>query len=152
MLLAAIGQKETKLNSIIRKNGPTGVMQVNPSTARAMGVTDPHGNEGNITAAAKYLSYLRKMYSRQGITEDNQLFFMIAAYNAGEGRLQQIRSRAKAQGLDPNIWIGNVEKTAMSHISKGMVDYVSAVNRYYLAYQSTEKTTEKRALNTANKK
>lgn len=152
MLLAAIGQKETKLNPVIRKNGPTGVMQVNPSTARAMGVSDPHGNEGNITAAAKYLAYLRKMYSQQGISEDNQLYFMIAAYNAGEGRLQQIRGRTKAQGLDPNIWVGNVEKTAMNHVSKGMVDYVSAVNRYYLAYQSAEKTTAKRASGAASKK
>ena len=145
MLLAAIGQKETKLNPVVRKNGPTGVMQVNPSTARAMGVSDPHGDEGNITAAAKYLAYLRKMYSQQGISEDNQLYFMIAAYNAGEGRLQQIRARTKAQGLDPNVWVGNVEKVALNHVSKGMVDYVSAVNRYYLAYQSAEKTTAKRA-------
>ncbi|WP_027467791.1 transglycosylase SLT domain-containing protein [Deefgea rivuli] len=152
MLLAAIGQKESKFNPVTRKNGPTGVMQVNPSTARAMGVSDPHGNEGNITAAAKYLAYLRKMYSQQGISEDNQLYFMIAAYNAGEGRLQQIRRSTKAQGLDPNVWIGNVEKTAMSHVSKGMVDYVSAVNRYYLAYQSAEKTTTKRASSAAGKK
>ena len=143
MLLAAIGQKETKFNPVIRNNGPTGVMQVNPSTARAMGVKDPHGNEGNITAAAKYLAYLRKMFSQQGITEENQLYFMIAAYNAGEGRLQQIRTRTKAQGLNPNVWIGNVEKTAMNQVSKGMVDYVAAVNRYYLAYQATEKAKRK---------
>ncbi|WP_297575576.1 transglycosylase SLT domain-containing protein [uncultured Deefgea sp.] len=151
MLLAAIGQKETKLNPVVRKNGPTGVMQVNPSTARAMGVSDPHGNEGNITAAAKYLAYLRKMFSRQGITEDNQLYFMIAAYNAGEGRLAQIRNRTKAQGLDPNVWLGNVEKTAMNQVSKGMVDYVSAVNRYYLAYQSAEKTVAKKASHAVGK-
>lgn len=145
MLLAAIGQKESKLNPVTRKNGPTGVMQVNPSTARAMGVSDPHGNEGNITAAAKYLAHLRKMYSQQGISEENQLYFMIAAYNAGEGRLQQIRSRTKAQGLDPNVWVGNVEKVALNQVSKGMVDYVSTVNRFYLAYQSAEKTNAKRA-------
>ena len=152
MLLAAIGQKESKLNPVVRKNGPTGVMQVNPSTARAMGVSDPHGNEGNITAAAKYLAHLRKMYSQQGITEDNQLYFMIAAYNAGEGRLQQIRGRTKAQGLDPNVWVGNVEKVALNHVSKGMVDYVSTVNRFYLAYQSAEKTTAKRASSAGAKK
>ncbi|MCB5196674.1 transglycosylase SLT domain-containing protein [Deefgea salmonis] len=151
MLLAAIGQKETKLNPVVRKNGPTGVMQVNPSTARAMGVSDPHGNEGNITAAAKYLAYLRKVFSQQGISEDNQLYFMIAAYNAGEGRLAQIRSRTKAQGLDPNVWLGNVEKTAMNQVSKGMVDYVSTVNRYYLAYQSAEKTVAKKASHAVGK-
>ncbi|WP_410497912.1 transglycosylase SLT domain-containing protein [Chitinibacter sp. S2-10] len=143
LLLAAIGQKESKLTPMIRKNGPTGVMQVNPSTARAMGIRDPHGNEGNISAAALYLNYLRKMYSREGISEDNQLYFMIAAYNAGEGRLQQLRRKAKAQGLNPNIWPGHVEQIALQSVGRNMVDYVSTVNRLYLAYQATEKARNK---------
>ncbi|WP_348945427.1 transglycosylase SLT domain-containing protein [Chitinibacter sp. FCG-7] len=139
LLLAAIGQKESKLSPVIRQNGPTGVMQVNPSTARAMGVRDPHSNEGNISAAAIYLNYLRKMYSREGISEENQLYFMIAAYNAGEGRLAQLRRIAKSKGLNPNIWVGHVEQVALTSVSRGMVDYVSTVNRYYLAYQAAEK-------------
>ncbi|WP_047396589.1 transglycosylase SLT domain-containing protein [Chitinibacter sp. ZOR0017] len=143
LLLAAIGQKESKLNPVIRQKGPTGIMQINPSTARAMGVRDPHSHEGNVSAAAVYLDYLRKMYSKQGINEENQLYFMIAAYNAGEGRLEQLRRQAKAKGLDPNVWVGNVEKIALSTVSKGMVDYVSTVNRYYLAYQAAERARQK---------
>ncbi|QLG87356.1 transglycosylase SLT domain-containing protein [Chitinibacter bivalviorum] len=150
LLLAAIGQKESKLSAVIRKKGPTGVMQINPSTARAMGVSDPHGNEGNISAAAIYLGYLRKMFSKQGVTEENQLYFMIAAYNAGEGRLQQLRNQTQKKGLDPNVWVGNVEQMALHSVSKGMVDYVSTVNRLYLAYQAAEKVTGKQKKATDN--
>ncbi|QLI80319.1 transglycosylase SLT domain-containing protein [Chitinibacter fontanus] len=143
LLLAAIGQKESKLMPVIRANGPTGVMQIHPSTARAMGVKDPHSAEGNVSAAAVYLNYLRKMYDREGVSEENQLYFMIAAYNAGEGRLAQLRRTAKAKGLNPNVWVGNVEQIALSSVSKGMVDYVSTVNRYYLAYQAAERAQGK---------
>jgi membrane-bound lytic murein transglycosylase MltF len=143
LLLAAIGQKETGLNSIVRKNGPTGVMQINPSTARNMGVKNPHDAEGNVTAAARYLGYLRGFFNNPGINEEDQLYFMIAAYNAGEGRVQQLRNQAAAQGLDRNRWLGNVEKVALKSVSKGMVDYVSTVSRYYIAYQAAEKARKK---------
>ncbi|WP_373975810.1 transglycosylase SLT domain-containing protein [Chitinibacter sp. SCUT-21] len=143
LLLAAIGQKESKLTPVIRANGPTGVMQIHPATARAMGIRDPHSPEGNANAAAIYLSYLRKMYDKEGVTPENQLYFMIAAYNAGEGRLAQLRRQAKAKGLNPNVWVGNVEQIALTSVSRGMVDYVSTVNRYYLAYQAAERAQGK---------
>ncbi|MFC7421586.1 transglycosylase SLT domain-containing protein [Iodobacter arcticus] len=143
LLLAAIGQKETGLKSVVRKNGPTGVMQINPNTARNMGVKNPHDAEGNVTAAARYLGYLRNFFNNPSINDEDQLYFMIAAYNAGEGRVQQLRNQAAAQGLDRNRWLGNVEKVALKSVSKGMVDYVSSVSRYYIAYQAAEKTRKK---------
>ncbi len=140
LLLAAIGQRESKLNPVVRQNGPTGIMQVNPSTARKMGVKDPHGNEGNITAAAKYLAYLRGMFARPDISPDDQLFFMLAAYNAGEGRVAQIRRQAAKEGLDPNRWGGNVEIVARRMVGQRLLDYVSSVNRFYLAYQAADRS------------
>ncbi len=140
LLLAAIGQRETKLTPMVRKNGgPTGVMQVNPQTARKMGVTDPHGNEGNITAAGRYLAYLRRLFDNAGVSDDDQLYFMIAAYNAGEGRIQQLRRQAAKQGLDPNRWQGNVETVARKSVGPRLLDYVNTVSRYYLAYQKAGK-------------
>ncbi|MBY0445690.1 MAG: hypothetical protein K2Q15_10830 [Burkholderiales bacterium] len=68
---------------------------------------------------------------------------MIAAENAGEGRVQLLRHQAAAQGLDRNRWLGNVEKVALKSVSKGMVDYVSTVSRYYIAYQAAEKARKK---------
>lgn len=139
MLLAAIGQRESTLKPVIRQNGPTGLMQINPSTARKMGVTNPHDNQQNVTAAARYLAYLRDIFSTPGIEPDDQLNFMIAAYNAGEGRIQQLRKKAQAQGLDPNRWEGNVEKVAKQTVGNRLLDYVSTVNRYYLAYQGASR-------------
>lgn len=139
LLLAAIGQRETGLSAVKRERGPTGVMQVNPSTARMMGIKNPHDTGQNVTAAARYLSYLRDMFTSPDITPEDQLYFMLAAYNAGEGRLQGLRNKAAAQGLNPNRWLGNVETVAQRSVGQPIVNYVTAVSRYYLAYQSAEK-------------
>ncbi|WP_432720353.1 transglycosylase SLT domain-containing protein [Jeongeupia wiesaeckerbachi] len=145
LLLAAIGQRETKLQPMTRKGGgPTGLMQVNPTTARKMGVSNPHDTEQNVTAAARYLSHLRTLFSGGGIAPTDQLYFMIASYNAGEGRVQQLRKKAKAQGLDPNVWRGNVEEVARQTVGQHLLDYVSTVNRYYLAYQAADRSNDKR--------
>lgn len=135
LLLAAIGQKETGLNAVVRQNGPTGVMQVNPVTARSMGVKNPHDTTQNVTAAARYLSYLREQFNSPDISAEDQLYFMLAAYNAGEGRLKGLRAKAAAQGLNPNRWTGHVEKVARETVGRRLADYVLAVSRYYFAYQ-----------------
>lgn len=141
LLLAAIGQRESGLTEVVRKRGPTGVMQVDPVTARSMGVKNPHDTTQNVTAAARYLSHLREQFTSPEITAEDQLYFMLAAYNAGEGRLKGLRAKAAAQGLNPNRWTGNVEKVARDSMGKRMADYVMSVSRYYFAYQTAGQKT-----------
>jgi len=138
LLLAAIGQQETTLRHVVSKDGPTGVMQVNPATARWMGVDDPHDTEQNIIAAARYLRYLRERYRHPTIAAEDQFAFMLAAYNAGEGRLQQIRRQAAEEGLDPNRWAGQVERVARRMVSSRLTYYVSAVGRYYRDFRKAD--------------
>lgn len=135
LLLAAIGQQETTLRHVISRDGPTGVMQVNPATAKRMGIKDPHDTEQNIMAAARYLHYLRDRYRHPLIAQEDQLAFMLAAYNAGEGRLQQIRRQAEQEGFDPNRWSGQVERVARRMVGSRLTYYVGAVGRYYQAFR-----------------
>lgn len=139
LLLAAIGQRETGLEHIVRAKGATGVMQVDSKTAQRLGIVNPNDKAANIEAAARYLRYLKKRYTHENIAQEEQLFFMLAAYNAGEGRLQSIRKKAAAQGLDPNRWHGHVEDVARQMVGDHLLAYVSAVMRYYLALQLTER-------------
>jgi hypothetical protein len=62
--------------------GATGLMQLMPDTARRFGVDDTWDPEANVTAGAKYLKELLGMF-------DNNLALALAAYNAGEGAVQQ---------------------------------------------------------------
>jgi membrane-bound lytic murein transglycosylase MltF len=71
------------------------------------------------------------------------------------GRIRQLRKEAAKQGLDPNLWFGNVEQVASERIGRETVTYVSNIYKYYIAYrliaeqearrEAAEKTMKKRA-------
>jgi membrane-bound lytic murein transglycosylase MltF len=64
----------------------------------------------------------------------NKELFTFASYNAGPGRIRQLRREAAARGLNPNVWFGNVEQIASEKIGKETVTYVSNIFKYYIAY------------------
>jgi membrane-bound lytic murein transglycosylase MltF len=61
--------------------------------------------------------------------------FTFASYNAGPGRIRQLRKIAQERGLDPNVWFNNVELIAAEKIGRETVTYVYNIYKYYLAYQ-----------------
>jgi membrane-bound lytic murein transglycosylase MltF len=65
----------------------------------------------------------------------NKGLFAFASYNAGPGRVRQLRREAAKRGLDPNVWFGNVEQIASERIGRETVTYVSNIYKYYVAYK-----------------
>ena len=45
-----------------------------------------------------------------------------------------VTAEARRRGLNPNQWFFQVERVAMEQLGMGVVSYVNAVNKYYLAY------------------
>lgn len=134
--LAALAFKESTLNPSARgAAGATGLMQVTPATARSMGVTDIGKLDNNVLASAKYLANIRRKYfASPRLNERERMAFVLAAYNLGPQRVQTLRAEARRQGLNPDQWFFQVERVAMSTMGMGVVSYVNAVNKYYLAY------------------
>ena len=65
----------------------------------------------------------------------NKALFTFASYNAGPGRIRQLRREAEKRGLNPNVWFGNVEQIASERIGRETVTYVSNIYKYYVAYR-----------------
>jgi membrane-bound lytic murein transglycosylase MltF len=61
--------------------------------------------------------------------------YEFASYDAGPGRVRQLRKEAAKRGLDPNVWFGNVEQIASERIGRETVSYVSNIYKYYIAYR-----------------
>ncbi|WP_417781623.1 transglycosylase SLT domain-containing protein [Stutzerimonas xanthomarina] len=134
--LAALAFKESTLNPSARgASGATGLMQVTPATARSMGVQNIGQLDNNVLASAKYLASIRKtFFSSPRLNERERMAFVLAAYNLGPQRVQALRAEARRRGLNPDQWFFQVERVAMSTMGMGVVSYVNAVNKYYLAY------------------
>jgi len=85
-------------------------MQLMPRTARGLGVKgDLRDPEVGIRAGAMYLRKLAdRHYPDLPFTE--RLRFALGAYNAGPGHVRDGRQIARRQGLDPDVWFGQVDQ------------------------------------------
>lgn len=136
LALAALAFKESTLNPKARGGGgATGLMQITPIAARAVGVGNIAVLDNNVLASAKYLAMIRKSYfNSPKLNERERMAFVLAGYNMGPARVQSMRAEAKRRGLNPNQWFFQVERIAMEQVGMGVVSYVNSVNKYYLAY------------------
>ena len=147
MLMAAQGYQESRLdNNAASRVGAIGVMQLMPETGKEQNVGDVHLLDPNIHAGVKYMRFVRDRYFEDQAMDDlNKALFTFAAYNAGPGRIRQLRREAEVRGLNPNIWFGNVEQIASERIGRETVTYVGNIYKYYLAYRLMTDEVERRA-------
>jgi len=136
MLMAAQGYQESRLNHNARSHvGAIGVMQVMPATGSELKVGDIKKLEPNIHAGVKLMrTYVDRYFANEPMDEVNKVLFGFAAYNAGPGRVRQLRREALARGLDQNVWFNNVERIADERIGRETVTYVSNIYKYYVTY------------------
>jgi membrane-bound lytic murein transglycosylase MltF len=113
-LLAAVVYQESKFSISSRSHrGASGLMQVMPQTGAFYNVDnlmDPHQN---LLAGTSHLKRLQKLYSSSQMSDLERIHFTLAAYNAGEGRIRDCRSLARAKRLDENVWANIVSVIPM---------------------------------------
>jgi membrane-bound lytic murein transglycosylase MltF len=78
------------------------------------------------------------------MTKLDKALFAFASYNAGPGRIAQLRKEAAKRGLDPNVWFHNVEYIVEEKIGHETVTYVANIYKYYIAYHLIEEGLEER--------
>jgi membrane-bound lytic murein transglycosylase F len=90
--------------------GAMGLMQLMPSTAKDVGVSQSEvfNPSSNVQGASKVINKLNKRYASIA-NKDERLNFILAAYNAGSGHLDDARTLAKKYGKNPDVWLGNVD-------------------------------------------
>ena len=127
--------------------GAIGVMQLLPTTA-----ADPNVNiaeieklENNIHAGTKYLRFIiNQYYKDEPMDNVNKMLFAFASYNAGPAKVNRLRKKTTAMGLNPNVWFHNVEIAAAKEIGRETVQYVSNIYKYYFAYRLVSKQRERK--------
>jgi membrane-bound lytic murein transglycosylase MltF len=136
LLMAAQGYQESQLNQMVRSPvGAIGVMQIMPATAKDLKVGDVRKVEPNIHGGIKYMRWMMDhYYGNEPMTKLDKALFAFASYNAGAGRIGQLRQEAAKRGLNPNVWFHNVEYVAAEKIGAETVTYVSNIYKYYIAY------------------
>jgi len=84
-LVKAIIMVESSYNPrAVSKKGAKGLMQLMPTTAKALGVEDSFNPEHNINAGVRYFRHLMNQF-------DGDTRLALAAYNAGSRKVRQYR-------------------------------------------------------------
>ena len=98
LMLAAQGYQESQLNQGAKSHvGAIGIMQVMPATGTELKVGDITIAENNVHAGTKYMDQLMTKYFPDAKFSDvDRPLFAFASYNAGPGRISQMR---KVSGL-----------------------------------------------------
>jgi len=107
--VASIICQETKfISGLTGKGGSYGLMQLMPATMDYYGVSFTDGDEANISAGIQHLSRINRSFDDIE-DEDERLYFIAAAYNAGRGHLFDAQRLCAKYGEDFKKW---------SHVSK----------------------------------
>ena len=146
LLMAAQGYQESQLNQDAKSQvGAIGIMQVMPATGKELNVGDITQIEANIHAGVKYMRATEDAFFKNEPMDDlNKALFTFASYNAGPGRVRQLRREAEKRGLNPNLWFGNVEQIASERIGRETVTYVANIYKYYIAYRLLSEENQRR--------
>ncbi|MCM3881589.1 MAG: transporter substrate-binding domain-containing protein [Vicinamibacterales bacterium] len=146
LLMAAQGYQESTLDQNAKSPvGAIGMMQVMPATGKELNVGDITKVEPNINAGVKYMRFMMDQYFKDEPMDDlNKGLMTFASYNAGPGRIRQLRRETEKRGLNPNLWFGNVERIASERIGRETVTYVSNIYKYYVAYKLAVEQMENR--------
>ena len=101
-LIAAIIYNESRFNNDASSHkGAQGLMQILSSKYTYEEVSDP---DRNLEIGTRYLRRLQTMYEPVTADETECLKFVLASYNAGEGKIQRCIEEARAKGLDTSRW------------------------------------------------
>lgn len=146
LMLAAMGFQESKLDQSKRSPvGAVGVMQLMPTTGAEMKVGDINITEANIHAGTKYMDQLMTTYFQDAHFDlFNRSLFAFASYNAGPNKIASLRKLAAERGLNPDIWLNNVEIVTSEKVGLETTTYVRNVMKYYYSYKlMLERSKEK---------
>jgi membrane-bound lytic murein transglycosylase MltF len=105
VLMAAQGYQESGLDQNKKSAvGAIGVMQVMPATGNDLKVGDITQLEPNVHAGVKYIRFMMdQFYAKEPMDALNKSLFTFASYNAGPGRIKQMRELAAKRGLNLNL-------------------------------------------------
>jgi membrane-bound lytic murein transglycosylase MltF len=148
LMMAAQAYQESGLDQSTKSHaGAVGVMQVLPTTAadRNVNIAEIEKLENNIHAGTKYMRFIiNRYYKDEPMDEVNKMLFAFASYNAGPAKVNRLRKKTAAMGLNPNVWFHNVEVATARVIGRETVQYVSNIYKYYIAYRMVTEQRERK--------
>ena len=155
-MIAAQMYQESHFNPAARSHSNAyGLMQLTRSTAKSLGVQKILNSKQNIHAGVQHLRNMYDLFDKA--VGSDRLFMTFAAYNIGQGHIQDARKLARQMNLDPDKWASLTKTLPLLSYQKyyqkaeygycrgtESIDYVKQIMIYYdiLRHQGIEYRTD----------
>lgn len=131
--LALLPIVESAYNAAAQGNGPAGLWQMVPQTARNFGLTVQSGYDGRkdaFSSTLAVLDYLQHLHDNLG----NDWLNAVAAYNTGEGRIMAAVARNQARGKPTDYWSLHIPARFVQTMPKwlAMIQLIKTPEDYHL--------------------
>lgn len=104
-LAASVMYHESRFRTAaVSRAGAIGLMQLMPNTVKKFGVRNVYDPEENIKGGMRLIAYLTDVFREKGIEGEELTRFVLAAYNAGHGKVFRFMKDTEDLGLDPHKW------------------------------------------------
>lgn len=108
-LLASLICQESHFDPTVESYaGAFGLMQVMPGTGENFGIDITSSVENNLNAGIRYIGWLHTIFDSKIPDEKERINFILASYNAGPGHVLDAMKLAEKNGMNPQVWEGNV--------------------------------------------
>ncbi len=109
-LISSIMYHESTFDPAVESwGGAIGLMQLMPSTAEALGISDLWDPRQNIEGGILFLNWLDEQLLSSIPDSTERIRFVLAAYNIGLGHVKDAQRLARKYGKESNVWEGNVD-------------------------------------------
>jgi membrane-bound lytic murein transglycosylase F len=114
----------------------SGLMQLMPETAAKFGIDSTATPARQIAGGVKYLKYLDNQLPDEIASPVERVYFVLASYNVGIGRVLAAREKAEKFGKDKNRWNGHVDYYLLRRSLKDPVAKTDSADSFPIDYKT----------------
>ena len=135
-LVASLIYEESNFKQgLTSSHSASGLMQLMPETAAKFGIDSAATPARQIAGGVKYLKYLDKQLPDEITIPVERIYFVLASYNVGLGRVMIAREKAEKFGKDKNRWNGHVDYYLLRRSKKDPVAKTDTANNSPVDYR-----------------
>ncbi|MEI6580518.1 MAG: transglycosylase SLT domain-containing protein, partial [Eubacteriales bacterium] len=135
-LVASLIYEESNFKpGLTSSHSASGLMQLMPETAAKFGIDSASTPAKQIAGGVKYLQFIDKQLPDEITSPVERIYFVLACYNVGIGKVLAARAKAEKFGKDKNRWNGHVDYYLLHRSKKETVAKTDTVDYFPVDYK-----------------
>ena len=136
-LLASLIYEESNFKpGLTSERKASGLMQLMPEIAARFGIDSAATPAKQIAGGTKYLRFIDQQLPHEITNPVERIYFVLACYNVGIGKVLAAREKAEKFGKDKNRWNGHVDYYLLRRSKKDPVVKADSIDFYPIDYKT----------------